>query len=61
LDGPSAGVAFVVGVVADRPPVRTDVARRRISLRGLALPIGGVEKMAAARRYSHRDVACELA
>jgi ATP-dependent Lon protease len=59
-DGPSAGVALVVGLaslMSDRE-VRRDVAMTgEITLRGDILPVGGIkEKMLAARRAGIREV-----
>ena len=53
-DGPSAGVAMYVALVSllTGKPVRSDIAMTgEISLRGLALPVGGIkEKVLAALR-----------
>jgi len=59
-DGPSAGVAMflsLVSLIKDKP-IRSDVAMTgEISLRGLALPIGGVkEKTLAALRAGIKTV-----
>jgi ATP-dependent Lon protease len=59
-DGPSAGVAMCVALTSllTCRPARADVAMTgEISLRGLALPIGGVkEKVLAAQRAGIRTV-----
>jgi ATP-dependent Lon protease len=59
-DGPSAGVAMCVALTSllTCRPARADVAMTgEISLRGLALPIGGVkEKVLAALRAGIRTV-----
>jgi ATP-dependent Lon protease len=53
-DGPSAGVAMTVALLSllTERPVRSDLAMTgEISLRGLALPVGGIkEKVVAAAR-----------
>jgi ATP-dependent Lon protease len=59
-DGPSAGIAMCVALTSllTCRPARADVAMTgEISLRGLALPIGGVkEKVLAAQRAGIRTV-----
>ncbi|MBI5489026.1 MAG: BREX system Lon protease-like protein BrxL [Deltaproteobacteria bacterium] len=59
-DGPSAGLAFAVGIVSAlvQRPVRHDVAVvGEITLRGSVLPVGGVaQKIAAAQQAGARTV-----
>ncbi|MDR1165871.1 MAG: endopeptidase La [Deltaproteobacteria bacterium] len=59
-DGPSAGVALAVAIVSlvSSHKVRADVAMTgEISLRGLALPVGGIkEKLLAAKRAGIKTV-----
>ena len=59
-DGPSAGLAMYTSLVSllSERPVRADVAMTgEITLRGLAMPIGGVkEKVLAAKRAGIRTV-----
>ena len=60
-DGPSAGVTLFTALVSllTGRRVRNDVAMTgEISLRGLALPVGGTkEKVLAAKRAGFHDVA----
>ncbi len=58
-DGPSAGLAMVTSIVSVLTgiPVRKDIAMTgEVSLRGNAMPIGGLkEKLLAALRGGHQD------